>query len=403
MIYEINLNQLGNDQHSKAYSLKDKNSGRKLIVKIYEESRFCYYNNEQTILKLLNDAYLIQNGFFAMYKDINYNNNMFEIPKEVKGKNNKFLFYDYLSKLSLLDYINYNNNKISEVLIKLLCYNLLKSIEKLHLIDISHNKINFSNIMFDDDFNPKIIHFSESYNINDKIKYNTDLFSLGQILAQIMSLGKFNSINYNKKTKEFIIFGFIQNKKIHMEESKFWYLLKTLHNIDISKEFLNFFHIIINAKKSKEILSINDLLKNEWLKDIYDDINIVENNFKEYFKETYKLIIEENIKESSIEIDIKNLIEEDKKEIIIKNDELIKKEDIFESNFGNSLVMNSLKKLEEEKRKKEEFEQIIEEEKKRIEGGEEKKKKGEDLKKEKEYLKKKVKEEENPKKTFIYK
>jgi len=259
MIYEINLNQLGNDQHSKAYSLKDKNSGRKLIVKIYEESRFCYYNNEQTILKLLNDAYLIQNGFFAMYKDINYNNNMFEIPKEVKGKNNKFLFYDYLSKLSLLDYINYNNNKISEVLIKLLCYNLLKSIEKLHLIDISHNKINFSNIMFDDDFNPKIIHFSESYNINDKIKYNTDLFSLGQILAQIMSLGKFNSINYNKKTKEFIIFGFIQNKKIHMEESKFWYLLKTLHNIDISKEFLNFLHIIINAKKSKEILSINDL------------------------------------------------------------------------------------------------------------------------------------------------
>ena len=65
MIYEINLNQLGNDQHSKAYSIKDKDSGRKLIVKIYEESRFCYYNNEQAILKLLNDAYLIQNGFFC--------------------------------------------------------------------------------------------------------------------------------------------------------------------------------------------------------------------------------------------------------------------------------------------------------------------------------------------------
>ena len=48
-----------------------------------------------------------------------------------------------------------------------------------------------------------------------------------------------------------------------MEESKFWKTLKVLYNINISKKFLNFFHFLIDSKKSKKIININDLLKNE--------------------------------------------------------------------------------------------------------------------------------------------
>ena len=38
--YNISLNQLGNDIHSKVYALKEYNTGKELIVKIYEDSRY---------------------------------------------------------------------------------------------------------------------------------------------------------------------------------------------------------------------------------------------------------------------------------------------------------------------------------------------------------------------------
>ena len=42
-----------------------------------------------------------ENGFFIMCKHKHYNQNVFQIPKGVKGKNLEFLIYGYLSKLSL--------------------------------------------------------------------------------------------------------------------------------------------------------------------------------------------------------------------------------------------------------------------------------------------------------------
>ena len=65
-----------------------------------------------------------------------------------------------------------------------------------------------------------------------------------------------------KKYNNYIIYGSDEGKKLYMEESKFWKTLKVLYNINISKKFLNFFHILIDAKKSKKIININDLLKN---------------------------------------------------------------------------------------------------------------------------------------------
>ena len=53
--------------------------------------------------------------------------------------------------------------------------------------------------MFDDEFNLKIIHFSEANIMKDKNETNKDLFSLGQNLVKILSTKKFGSINYSKK------------------------------------------------------------------------------------------------------------------------------------------------------------------------------------------------------------
>ena len=315
--YQIISNQLGKDQHSKVYKIKGNNSGIELIIKIYEDSRFIYYNNETNILNILNQNYNIKNNnnFFLMFKNIHFNHGLISIPKEIKGNNLEFLFYNFLPKLSLFDYItNINNNKIKEIHAKFLCYKLLKEIEKLQSIEISHNKLDISNIMFDDEFNLKIIHFSEANIIKDKYEKINDLFLLGQNLAKILSSKKFNSINYSKKYNQYVIYGNDKDKKLYMKESKFWKTLKALYNINISEKFINFFHILIEAKKSKKIVNINDLLNNEWINEIEKDYENIENKFKNDFKIFYEEIIKDNIENNKINIDINNILEESQKE-----------------------------------------------------------------------------------------
>ena len=262
--YQIITNQLGKDQHSKVYKIKGYNSGIELIIKIYEKSRLIHYNNETNILTLLNQSYNTndKNISFIMFQEINFDQDLFLFPDEIKKYNLEFLFYNFLPNLSLLDYITLTENQIKEIHAKFLCYKLLKEIDKLHTINISHNKLDISNIMFDDEFNIKIIHFSEANTINDKYDTNKDLFLLGQNIAKILSSKKFSTINYSKKYNKYIIYGSDKRKKIHMEESKFWKTLKALYNINISEKFINFFHILIDAKKSKKIINITDLLNN---------------------------------------------------------------------------------------------------------------------------------------------
>ena len=169
--------------------------------------------------------------------------------------------------------------------------------------------------MFDDNYNPKIIHFSEANIIDNKSEINKDIFGLCQILSKILTLGKYNSINYDKNKKIYLIFYKNQGKKTFIEESKFWMMIKTLYDINVPKSFIQFFHIIIKAKKSKEIININELLKAEWLNEINNEIKNYEYNFKKDFEELYKTIIEDNIKKNIINIDIKDILDENKEEI----------------------------------------------------------------------------------------
>ena len=105
-----------------------------------------------------------------------------------------------------------------------------------------------------------------------------------------------------------------------MEESKFWKTLKSFYNINISEKFIKFFDILLEAKKSKKLVNIHELYKNEWLNEINDDIKIIEDNFKNDFKELYKVIIEDNIKKSKIDIDIKNILDVSETKTYFDND-----------------------------------------------------------------------------------
>ena len=307
--YKINSQQKGKDIHSKVYLLEELNSGKELIVKIYESSRHKYYQKEKNVLDYIHDMNNNINikDFFIMYKEMQFHSEMFNIPEEVSGYYNlKFLFFDYISKLSLLDYISGGKQYLEEIHIKYLCYELLTAIKNLHKINIYPNNLDIYNIMLDSNFQLKLIHFCEAEILNNddnNSKFNNDLFYLGKILAKLISYGKIKTINFNKKKNYFEIRGNFQ--KNSLEESKFW----KMANINITKEFLDFLHILIKAKLSTEIVDIDDLLKNDWLNEINDKYEITKAKFYEDFKKIYQNIIEDREVENKINIDINDIID----------------------------------------------------------------------------------------------
>ena len=207
------IDELGKKNiHSlRVYRLEEVDSKKELILKVYDNSRSEYYQNEHDILANLNNIYPSneQTDFFIMYKNIQLNQINLVISKKIYNNIRHVLFYDYLKGLSLFDYMAEAKEKINENHAKYLCYKLLKSIEKLHYINICHNNIDIEKIMFDEKFNLKLIDYSEAKVIenNQKIdQLNYDIFCIGQTIAKVISLGTLHSIVYNEETKNIEIY-----------------------------------------------------------------------------------------------------------------------------------------------------------------------------------------------------
>ena len=305
--YKI-LSEAENELHSKVLTLQQLNSKNKLTVKIFEKKNNIYYQDEIGILRDLNEIdFTNKNNYFVRYMNIDYDENMFKIPKEIRKESLKFLFFENLSKLSLCDYISFYKEKLKEIHAKYLCYELLCAIEKLQKINILHNKLDVtSNIMFDDDFNIKIIHFCEAQKINNNNKYklNNDLFQLAILLIKFISGKKIKSIIYNKNDNKYEI---IDNDEIfkskRIEESQFWKRLEKENNINVSKQFSDFVLNLVKAKKEEKLVKISDLLNDEWLKEIKNDVQTHKENFKNDFKLFYDTINEDKDLNNPIEAD----------------------------------------------------------------------------------------------------
>ena len=309
--YKI-LSEAENELHSKVLTLQQLNSKNELTVKIFEKKNNIYYQDEIGILRDLNEIDSTnKNNYFVRYINIDYNENMFKIPKEIRKESLKFLFFENLSKLSLCDYISFYKEKLKEIHAKYLCYELLCAIEKLQKYNILHNKLDVtSNIMFDDDFNINIIHFCEAQKINNNNKYklNNDLFKLTILLIKFISGKKIKSIIYNKNDNKYEI---IDNDEIfkskRIEESQFWKRLEKENNINVSKQFSDFVLNLVKAKKEEKLVKISDLLNDEWLKEIKNDVQTHEENFKNDFKLFYETINEDKDLNNPIEADYNDM------------------------------------------------------------------------------------------------
>ena len=282
--YEICSNPLGNGKNCEVYKIKEKNHPHSiLIAKIYENSRRKYYEKEKRILlKISNSNDVEINDYLIHIKNINAR---LEISKQFKA-DSTLLTFDFLMHGNIQDYISLKSfgKPISEIYIKLLCYKLLLGLKKIHNNNISHNKIDIRNLMFDDDFNPIIIHFGNAI-ISDN--HQNDFLGLGLILVGLISSKKIISYKFNKKQNNYIFRFYSTNNYFHessCEESVFWKILESNKNVIISKEFIDFFHLLVIPDK---ILNIDELFNNIWLKDIKIYHKEIEQNFREEFKNNY--------------------------------------------------------------------------------------------------------------------
>ena len=282
--YEICSNPLGNGKNCEVYKIKEKNHPHSiLIAKIYENSRRKYYEKEKRILlKISNSNDVEINDYLIHIKNINAR---LEISKQFKA-DSTLLTFDFLMHGNIQDYISLKSfgKPISEIYIKLLCYKLLLGLKKIHNNNISHNKIDIRNLMFDDNFNPIIIHFGNAI-ISDN--HQNDFFGLGLILVGLISSKKIISYKFNKKQNNYIFRFYSTNNYFHessCEESVFWKILESNKNVIISKEFIDFFHLLVIPDK---VLNIDELFNNIWLKDIKIYHKEIEQNFREEFKNNY--------------------------------------------------------------------------------------------------------------------
>ena len=282
--YEICSNPLGNGKNCEVYKIKEKNHPHSiLIAKIYENSRRKYYEKEKRILlKISNSNDVEINDYLIHIKNINAR---LEISKQFKA-DSTLLTFDFLMHGNIQDYISLKSfgKPISEIYIKLLCYKLLLGLKKIHNNNISHNKIDIRNLMFDDNFNPIIIHFGNAI-ISDN--HQNDFLGLGLILVGLISSKKIISYKFNKKQNNYIFRFYSTNNYFHessCEESVFWKILESNKNVIISKEFIDFFHLLVIPDK---ILNIDELFNNIWLKDIKIYHKETEQNFREEFKNNY--------------------------------------------------------------------------------------------------------------------
>lgn len=336
--YIICSNQIGGGNNGKLFKIKEINHPyTELIAKIYEQAKTQEYEKERNILSKFSDNNMTINDYLIKIKNIN----VILEHSENYPLNSNLLIFDYLIHGNLCNYVYAlpNLNPIKEKYVKILCLKILKGLKKCHEKYISHNKIDLNNIMFDYDFNPIIIHFSESTINTGNNNYNKDFFALGKLLAELITCGKFKSIVLNKKLNKYYIKTNnpkLPSKKNLIDETTFWKQIEMIYKMKISDEFKKFLNILM---KSKNIINIDELFNNKWIKDIdnnIEEIEEIEKDLKKEFKKIYDEIITQ--KQDNNSFNIKTMINDQNE----KHNSLIQK--CLEENYKEKNQCNYITK-----------------------------------------------------------
>ena len=282
------IKPIGEGATSIVYLSLDKDK-KEYAVKLYKNSES--YSNEISRLRNLTQSKyivkLISSGQGHLERGYSYNSyklfNHFDSDKVYYG------IFEYLKNGELHNYIFLLKKKLSEDISRKIFFDLLRAVETCHKCGITHGDIKLQNILFNSNFNIKLIDFGFAKYIKDGLIstitgtrfYNApemfscatkgydgvsaDVFSLGVVLF-ILVMGFYP---FDKPNITDIRYKYISKK----DYPGFWKKCEQKINInyslnDISHEFKDLFEKMVTYRP-KERISINEIKKHPWLKDLF--------------------------------------------------------------------------------------------------------------------------------------
>ena len=281
---------------NKYFEVKDKEENIKYTIEVQKNFDPNFIVNEAKInvsLKGINNPHILKYIGFGG-GPIVFNNK--------SEKNKLFRIFENVLHFDLFKNILKIENGFKERYAKLIFKKILLGINGLHKANICHGDITIENIFLDENYDIKISSFSinvfkdENSNLNDNsigdkcyiapeilshIKYKgkkADIFSLGQLLFNLVT----NLKGFEEASENDIYFSLIKNKKYE----DYWKLEK-FSNINISESFKQLYLKMVNFSPN-ERPSIDEILKDDWLKEINElneeQMNTLEKEVKQEFK-----------------------------------------------------------------------------------------------------------------------
>ena len=289
------VKHIGEGATSHVYLAIDK-SKREYALKLYTNSE-SYFNEINKLKNVISSKYIVklissgqghlERGYsYYSYKLFNY----FETGPVEYG------LFEYLKNGELQNYVFLLKKKFSEEISRKIFFDILLAVEACHQSGISHGDIKLQNILLNSNFHLKLIDFGFSKNVKDGLIleitgsrfYNapemfscatkgyegtlSDIFSLGVVLfVLVMGFYPFDKPNITDNRFKLILKKDFQGFWKKCEQKKIFSSNNSINsNINsniASLEFKDLFEKMI-CPKPKERISLSQIKKHPWLKDI---------------------------------------------------------------------------------------------------------------------------------------
>ena len=288
------------------FLVEEKETKQIYVAKVLKRDNYKILSNEINILKYLkkcDNPYII-NIIESGEGEI--------IIKELKPQTRRYCILEYASNGCVFDYIHQKQSGLGELKGKLIFSKIMTGIKICHENEIFNGDLKLENILFTEDFTPKICDFgfaskksNKSYiyfgtpayyppEIKERKKefdgLKADIFCLS--ISLMILVAGFGGYLYFK------IFYRLYKDKFR---NKFWDLIEQkLNGKTLSPEFKNLFEQMCRYKVDKRFTA-KEVLEHQWFKEIneMDDKQIIklENDIKDELKNYVKSVKEANKKE----------------------------------------------------------------------------------------------------------
>lgn len=251
--------------------------------------------NEVNILNILNNT---NNPYILKYIGNGYGQLTLNLQNPITEY---YIVYEDAPKPSLFEYLLVEG--FSERHSKLLFKKILKGIQAIHNANICHRGINLTNILFDENYNPKIFDFQISCLNANNLTENVGYF--GYKPPEVILNKPYNGFKYDIFSLGQLMFNLVTGKNIFKDseiEDKN-YILKGKHMYDqfwkchlYSQNFQNLFNRMISDNPN-ERPTIDEILNDTWMQEINnlttEQLNNLELEIIEAFHERENLVLDQ--------------------------------------------------------------------------------------------------------------